>query len=84
MRYKEIAKLRETKQPNPYPHKFNVTHAVPKFVEEWGKEGKLEKGETAQLNEPVSVFLTHAAAPLTADRFPSLVESTLSANPLPS
>ncbi|OXB35516.1 lysine-tRNA ligase [Cryptococcus neoformans] len=53
MRYKEIAKLRETKQPNPYPHKFNVTHAVPKFVEEWGKEGKLEKGQTAQLDKPI-------------------------------
>lgn len=84
MRYKEIAKLRETKQPNPYPHKFNVTHAVPKFVEEWGKEGKLEKGQTAQLDKPVSVSSTHAAAPLTADRFPSPVESTLSENPLPS
>ncbi|KIR29315.1 lysine-tRNA ligase [Cryptococcus deuterogattii 99/473] len=55
MRYKEIAKLRETKQPNPYPHKFNVTHAVPKFVEEWGKEGKLGKGETAQLDNPISL-----------------------------
>lgn len=84
MRYKEIAKLRKTKQPNPYPHKFNVTHAVPKFVEEWGKEGKLEKGQTAQLDKPVSVSSTHAAAPLTADRFASRVESTLSENPLPS
>lgn len=84
MRYKEIAKLRETKQPNPYPHKFNVTHAVPRFVEEWGKEGKLEKGETAQLDNPVSISATYSAVLLTTDRSPSLVEFTLSENLHPS
>ncbi|WVO12467.1 lysine-tRNA ligase [Cryptococcus depauperatus] len=55
MRYQEIAKLRETKQPNPYPHKFHVSHSVPAFVEEWGKEGTLREGETHCLGKPITL-----------------------------
>ncbi|WVQ73060.1 lysine-tRNA ligase [Cryptococcus sp. DSM 104548] len=56
MRTKEILKLRETKQPNPYPHKFHVTPGgVRKFVEEWSQEGKVGNGETVTLNEPISL-----------------------------
>ncbi|KAJ5129565.1 Nucleic acid-binding OB-fold [Penicillium bovifimosum] len=42
IRSKRINKLRETKQPNPYPHKFHVDTDLRKFVKE--HEG-LKKGE---------------------------------------
>lgn len=44
IRSRNINKLRETKSPNPYPHKFNVTYDLRKFVEEFGH---LKSGETA-------------------------------------
>jgi lysyl-tRNA synthetase class 2 len=44
IRSRTINKLRETKSPNPYPHKFNVTYDLRKFVEEFGH---LKSGETA-------------------------------------
>lgn len=45
IRSRNINKLRETKSPNPYPHKFNVTYDLRKFVEEFGY---LKSGEHAQ------------------------------------
>lgn len=30
--------------PEPYPHKFYVTKSLPKFVEEYGAEGKIQNG----------------------------------------
>ncbi|PWY78289.1 lysine--tRNA ligase KRS1 [Aspergillus heteromorphus CBS 117.55] len=42
IRSKRINKLRETKQPDPYPHKFQVTDDLRKFLKDY--EG-LEKGE---------------------------------------
>ncbi|WWD19537.1 lysine-tRNA ligase [Kwoniella shandongensis] len=55
MRSKEIARLRQTKQPNPYPHKFHVTQSIPSFVKQWGAEGKLENGVTASDEKPISL-----------------------------
>ncbi|KAJ5646765.1 lysyl-tRNA synthetase [Penicillium lividum] len=42
IRSKRINKLRETKNPDPYPHKFHVTNDLREFVKEY--EG-LQKGE---------------------------------------
>lgn len=44
-RYKTIKALRETKNPDPYPHKFHVSHGIPKFIEEYGAEGKIANGD---------------------------------------
>ena len=54
LRYKHINKLRETKNPNPYPHKFHVTQSIKKFTEEWGTEGKIPNGESIETAQPVS------------------------------
>ena len=45
IRSRNINKLRETKNPNPYPHKFHVTYDLAKFAEEFGY---LKSGETAR------------------------------------
>jgi len=45
-RSKEINALRETKNPDPYPHKFATTTSIPEFVE---KYSHLKRGE--QLKE---------------------------------
>ena len=45
IRSRAINKLRETKSPNPYPHKFHVTYDITKFGEEFGY---LKSGETAR------------------------------------
>lgn len=47
----QIAELRESKEPNPYPHKFHVSMTIPEFVE---KYQSLQKGEELK-NEIVSV-----------------------------
>lgn len=39
-RSKVIKGLRETQNPNPYPHKFNVTIGVPAFNEKYEAEIK--------------------------------------------
>lgn len=49
-----IKKLKETKNPDPYPHKFHVTQAIPRFVEEYGVEGKIESGTALTDAKPVS------------------------------
>jgi len=53
LRYKNINKLRETKNPNPYPHKFHVTQSIKKYIEEWGVEGKIANGDSVEKSEPV-------------------------------
>ena len=53
-RVNQIKQFRETKQPDPYPHKFHVTQSVPSFIRHWGAEGKLEPGVTSTEGEPVS------------------------------
>lgn len=47
--------MRETKNPDPYPHKFNATQGIPKFVAEWGVEGKIADGQTAEVDQEVSL-----------------------------
>ena len=38
-------KLKETKDPNPYPHKFNVSESIPDFIREYGEDGKIAPGQ---------------------------------------
>ncbi|KAK4686275.1 lysyl-tRNA synthetase, class II, partial [Tremellales sp. Uapishka_1] len=54
-RTKAILKLRETKNPDPYPHKFHVTQSIPSFVKTWGVEGKVAKGETIEDAKVISL-----------------------------
>lgn len=37
-------KLRETKDPDPYPHKFDVSISIPNYIEKYGTEGKIPAG----------------------------------------
>ncbi|ORX40697.1 hypothetical protein BD324DRAFT_611813 [Kockovaella imperatae] len=55
LRSKTINKLRQTKNPNPYPHKFNVDQSIPRYIAEWGAEGKIENGTSASDAKPVSL-----------------------------
>ncbi|GES78123.1 Lysyl-tRNA synthetase [Rhizophagus clarus] len=50
IRSKRIQKLRESRQPNPYPHKFHVTISIPDYIK---KYGNLEPGQ--RLDEVVQV-----------------------------
>jgi lysyl-tRNA synthetase class 2 len=50
LRTKRIQALRASQNPDPYPHKFNVSQSVPSFIEEWSVEGKVNKGD--RLKEP--------------------------------
>ncbi|KAL2888417.1 lysyl-trna synthetase [Ceratocystis lukuohia] len=45
IRSRNISKLRESKSPNPYPHKFHVDYDLRKFENEFGY---LKSGETAK------------------------------------
>ena len=48
-----IRKLKQTKQPTPYPHKFHVSQSIPRFVREWGIEGRVANGATIEDVKPV-------------------------------
>ncbi|CAG8517074.1 9800_t:CDS:2 [Funneliformis caledonium] len=50
IRSKHVLKLRESRQPNPYPHKFHVELSIPEFIE---KYGKLEPGQ--HLDEVIQI-----------------------------
>ncbi|KAF8444950.1 hypothetical protein L210DRAFT_966544 [Boletus edulis BED1] len=53
LRSRAILKLKETQDPNPYPHKFNVTKSVTDFIREYGKDGLIapeQKLEGVQVN----------------------------------
>ncbi|CAG8513584.1 988_t:CDS:2 [Funneliformis mosseae] len=50
IRSKHVLKLRESHQPNPYPHKFHVELSIPEFIE---KYGKLEPGQ--HLDEVIQI-----------------------------
>lgn len=45
LRSRNILKLKETKQPDPYPHKFNVTRSITEYIKAYGKEGVIKPGE---------------------------------------
>ncbi|GMK54755.1 hypothetical protein CspeluHIS016_0113410 [Cutaneotrichosporon spelunceum] len=55
LRSNAIKKLRETKNPDPYPHKFHVSTGIPAFVEQWGAEGKVTEGETVEVEKPITI-----------------------------
>jgi len=54
LRSRAILKLKETQEPNPYPHKFNVTKSITAFIREYGKDGLIAPGQKL---EPVQVSL---------------------------
>ena len=60
-----IDKLRQTKTPNPYPHKFNVTQSIPRYIRQYGAEGKIENGITLEKEKPVSQPGPLQSVPLT-------------------
>ncbi|KAG8946896.1 lysyl-tRNA synthetase [Tulasnella sp. 424] len=45
LRSRQIQKLRQTRDPDPYPHKFNITKSLTHYVEEYGPEGIIKPGE---------------------------------------
>lgn len=53
LRFNAIKKLKETKNPNPYPHKFHVSQSIPSYVREYAPEGKIDKGQTLDGAKPV-------------------------------
>lgn len=48
MRAKTINNLRQTKNPDPYPHKFHVSMSIPEFI---AKYSHLERGQQLQETE---------------------------------
>ncbi|KAH9932521.1 lysyl-tRNA synthetase [Fomitopsis serialis] len=45
LRSRHIQKLRETQSPNPYPHKFEVSLSISRYIEQYGPEDKIKSGE---------------------------------------
>ncbi|KAG9309337.1 hypothetical protein JVU11DRAFT_10829 [Chiua virens] len=45
LRSRAILKLKETQDPNPYPHKFHVTKSIADFVREYGEDGLIAPGK---------------------------------------
>ncbi|KZP22356.1 lysyl-tRNA synthetase [Athelia psychrophila] len=45
LRSRQIQTLRQTMDPNPYPHKFNVTTGLTTYIATYGKDGKIPSGE---------------------------------------
>ncbi|KAJ2919966.1 hypothetical protein MD484_g494, partial [Candolleomyces efflorescens] len=44
LRARQIKHLKETQNPNPYPHKFHVTKSLEHYVEEYSAEGRIAAG----------------------------------------
>ncbi|KAF9066440.1 lysyl-tRNA synthetase [Rhodocollybia butyracea] len=44
LRSRQILHLKETQNPNPYPHKFHVTKSISSYIKEYGVEGKIPAG----------------------------------------
>lgn len=38
-------KLKETQEPNPYPHKFHVSKSITDFIREYGEERSIAPGQ---------------------------------------
>ncbi|KAG8907964.1 lysyl-tRNA synthetase [Tulasnella sp. 403] len=45
LRTRQIQKLRQTRQPDPYPHKFEVSKSISSFIQDYDPEGKIKPGE---------------------------------------
>ncbi|OCH88627.1 lysyl-tRNA synthetase [Obba rivulosa] len=54
IRSRHIQKLKETQNPNPYPHKFHVSTAIPSYIEKYGPEGKIKAGEKLDITESLA------------------------------
>ncbi|KAI0041303.1 lysyl-tRNA synthetase [Auriscalpium vulgare] len=48
LRSRQIQKLRETQNPNPYPHKFEVSKSLTAYIKKYGPEGKIEPGDKVE------------------------------------
>ena len=48
LRSRHIQKLKETQNPNPYPHKFEVTMSITDYIATYGSEGKIKAGEKVE------------------------------------
>jgi lysyl-tRNA synthetase, class II len=48
MRSRQIRELKQTQNPNPYPHKFHVTRSIVDYISEYGKEGRIPAGTKAE------------------------------------
>ncbi|KAL5507451.1 KRS1 [Sanghuangporus vaninii] len=44
LRARQIQKLRETQNPNPYPHKFHVSISLSDYIDKYGLDGKIPVG----------------------------------------
>ncbi|ELU42515.1 lysyl-tRNA synthetase [Rhizoctonia solani AG-1 IA] len=44
LRSRQIQKLRQTQDPDPYPHKFEVTQSITSYIREFGPDGVVENG----------------------------------------
>ncbi|KZV93429.1 lysyl-tRNA synthetase [Exidia glandulosa HHB12029] len=44
LRSRAVKKMKETNLPEPYPHKFEVTTSISRFIEEFGREGVIASG----------------------------------------
>ncbi|EPQ56889.1 lysyl-tRNA synthetase [Gloeophyllum trabeum ATCC 11539] len=44
LRSRQIQKLRETQDPNPYPHKFEVSISIEDYIKKYGPKGKIPAG----------------------------------------
>jgi lysyl-tRNA synthetase class 2 len=44
LRSRQIQKLRQTQDPDPYPHKFEVTQSITSYIDEFGRPGIVENG----------------------------------------
>ncbi|RXW12806.1 hypothetical protein EST38_g13048 [Candolleomyces aberdarensis] len=44
LRARQIKHLKETQNPNPYPHKFHVTRSLTDYIKEYGSEGVIAAG----------------------------------------
>ncbi|KAI0746164.1 lysyl-tRNA synthetase [Earliella scabrosa] len=45
IRSRQILKLKETQNPNPYPHKFHVTTSITDYIGKYGTKGKIQPGQ---------------------------------------
>ncbi|KAJ7800317.1 lysine-tRNA ligase [Mycena olivaceomarginata] len=44
LRSRQILNLKQTQNPNPYPHKFHVTRSISSYIDTYGPKGKIEPG----------------------------------------
>ncbi|KAL1746525.1 hypothetical protein HDZ31DRAFT_33891 [Schizophyllum fasciatum] len=51
MRSRAIMKLKETQNPNPYPHKFHVSRSMTSYIAEYGSEGLIQNGDKLEGKE---------------------------------